>query len=441
LDMSSTVVVERDGITVRSETRDGRFRFDGVEVASDDPATRLSLASESISGAVALRAIHLIVAEPAVVIAGALQSVVDDSDMQGDVDARVSLAEPITGDLSFTGSVAEWPVVIAGTFGRDGTRWQSDVTLNRGPVFELPLAIRYDSASGVGTVTARHQLKIDQPLLAAVVPGWSEPFDLDRGTLHIDGTYTWGKASQGALRLGLEKARGNYEDYVGTGIHGDLRLELNDDGWRLTPSDLQLDRLEVGFPVTDVRFTLSGNASILHVDGLTAQLLGGSAAVGPFDYALPAGGASLVLELTGIDLQELLALEGDDVTGSGKLDGELPVVIVNNTPSVAGGQVRATGPGTIRLSSGLTSAFTQPGMDIALKALEDFSFEVLESSVDYRDNGDLQLGLRIQGRNPEIEKGRPIHYNLNVSENIPVLLRSLRLSEAVGKQIEKRVVR
>jgi hypothetical protein len=84
---------------------------------------------------------------------------------------------------------------------------------------------------------------------------------------------------------------------------------------------------------------------------------------------------------------------------------------------------------------------TQPGLDLALGALTDFRFDVLEASVNYSDAGDLQLGIRLEGRNPEIEKGRPIHYNLNVSENIPVLLQSLRLQDTFTERIEKEVLR
>ena len=41
--------------------------------------------------------------------------------------------------------------------------------------------------------------------------------------------------------------------------------------------------------------------------------------------------------------------------------------------------------------------------------LDDFHYDVLQSSVDYHENGKLLLGLRLQGSNPDLEKGRPVN--------------------------------
>jgi hypothetical protein len=49
------------------------------------------------------------------------------------------------------------------------------------------------------------------------------------------------------------------------------------------------------------------------------------------------------------------------------------------------------------------------------------------------------LAVRLEGYNPEIEGGRPFHYNLNISENLPALLQSLRLSDEVSERVERRI--
>jgi hypothetical protein len=61
------------------------------------------------------------------------------------------------------------------------------------------------------------------------------------------------------------------------------------------------------------------------------------------------------------------------------------------------------------------------------------------SDVDYAASGDLTLAVQLKGRNPEVESGRPIHYNLTLRENVPVLLESLRLQGRVTEGIERRV--
>jgi hypothetical protein len=144
--------------------------------------------------------------------------------------------------------------------------------------------------------------------------------------------------------------------------------------------------------------------------------------------------------LQDIDLAEVLALEGDDIVGTGRLDGELPVSIRNAVPSVQAGRVEARPPGgTIRLNPSFAGPSGQPGLDFALLALQDFRYSELVAGVNYAENGDLELAVRLMGRNPEIENGRAILYNLNISENIPVLLESLHLQDRLSEKIEERI--
>lgn len=50
------------------------------------------------------------------------------------------------------------------------------------------------------------------------------------------------------------------------------------------------------------------------------------------------------------------------------------------------------------------------GLEFALNALGDFRYRRLEAGVHYGEDGVLALGMRLEGRNPGVEGGRPIHY-------------------------------
>jgi hypothetical protein len=164
--------------------------------------------------------------------------------------------------------------------------------------------------------------------------------------------------------------------------------------------------------------------------------------VSAFDYHLVEKNTAFEVALEGVNLQEVLALEGDDVQGSGTIGGTLPVAIRAGAPSVSGGKVSAVPPrGRIQVSPALAAVTGQPGLDFALRALTDFYFSALDASVDYASDGELALGLSLRGGNPQVENGRPIHYNLNVTENVPVLLQSLRAQRAVIEGVERRVLR
>ncbi|WP_256431543.1 intermembrane phospholipid transport protein YdbH family protein [Stutzerimonas balearica] len=84
-------------------------------------------------------------------------------------------------------------------------------------------------------------------------------------------------------------------------------------------------------------------------------------------------------------------------------------------------------------------AAANPAMKLVTEALHDFHYSLLTSDVRYDETGKLQLGLRIEGRNPALEGGRPINFTISLEEDIPALLTSLQLSDRVSETIHRRV--
>jgi len=159
-------------------------------------------------------------------------------------------------------------------------------------------------------------------------------------------------------------------------------------------------------------------------------------------YPLDGAPVEFLVRASGVELAAVLALEGDEVTGEGVLDGELPVRLENGEVSVEGGRFSARpAGGVLRYAEAeqVAASLDQAGVGFAVSALADYRFDVLDVEVNYAANGDLLLAVRLEGRNPSFEGGRPIHYNLNVTENVPALLKSLQLSDEVELKVERRL--
>ena len=84
-------------------------------------------------------------------------------------------------------------------------------------------------------------------------------------------------------------------------------------------------------------------------------------------------------------------------------------------------------------------AETTPGMRQVAQALDDFHYDVLDAGVSYGEGGILVLDLALQGRNPALQDGRPIHLNIRLEEDVPALLASLQLSGKVSDVIQQRI--
>ncbi|MEQ8484973.1 MAG: YdbH domain-containing protein [Pseudomonadales bacterium] len=305
-----------------------------------------------------------------------------------------------------------------------------------------PFTAGYRPDSGRATVRAAAQRDVRGPLLGSLLKNWREPYDLTGGRLQADVDLTWDPAGGLGGRVGLrvDGAAGFAGATEASGISADLMVDGDAAGWTLRPTTVRAAVVDPGVPVTDLALRLGGSGERLTVADAEARLLGGRARLSDFDYRLADGSARFDVTLVDVDLARVLALEGEHFTGTGTLSGTLPVTLADNLPSVAGGRMAAAPPGgVIRVAPALAAGIGQPGLDFALRALQNFAYTELEADVDYAASGDLTLAVQLKGRNPEVESGRPIHYNLTLRENVPVLLESLRLQDRVTEGIERRV--
>jgi hypothetical protein len=280
------------------------------------------------------------------------------------------------------------------------------------------------------------------PLLERALRGWQEPWDLDAGRLGYDMDLSWRETAGigGSARVSLVDVSAHYGSILANGIDGEFSLRRAGSIWVFDETPVTVGSVDFGITATEISAFVGWNGAQLQVRGATAALLGGGVGAAPFYYYPATGYGGIDLRLVELSLAQVLALEGDDISGTGRLDGTLPIRLLGNVASIEGGRVRAAPPGgIIRVSEDFRVPSGQPGLDFALRALHNFDYSRLEADVDYAENGDLQLAVRLRGRNPDVEGGRPIHYNLNINENVPLLLKSLRLQDQVTREVERRV--
>ena len=298
------------------------------------------------------------------------------------------------------------------------------------PVIELAEEIR---------VQGPFRMEVNQPLLAEWL-GWEEAYDLTAGKLTGEMQVTSGDVLRYRVQGALTEGHAHYEDTKARGISGGYELQGEEDRWRASLQSVTVAEIDTGVIVSDVRFEGAVTPSQVILEDLSGALLGGTFVVEqPLAYDIEAERARFEVGVLNIDLAEVVALEGQEIRATGRLSGTLPIDVAGDAVTIEQGRLSAEGGGIIQLSEDLSRSVGQPGLDFALRALEDFRYSVLSTTVDYAGNGDLAAGIRLEGFNPAVESGRAIHYNLNISENVPVLLQSLRLQDEVTRKVERRV--
>jgi hypothetical protein len=82
------------------------------------------------------------------------------------------------------------------------------------------------------------------------------------------------------------------------------------------------------------------------------------------------------------------------------------------------------------------------GLDLALRALEDFRYRTLRVEVGGEITGEMTLAIRVEGSNPEVYDGYPIQLNLNLEGPLAAVVQGsttgFRVQDAVEKRFQER---
>jgi hypothetical protein len=249
-------------------------------------------------------------------------------------------------------------------------------------------------------------------------------------------------------RFELHNVGFDYDNYLFSGLN--LKFALS--GWphMMSPDDaeLQIDEVDIGLPLKDIqtRFaieldTQSGETKLTG-QTLAFNLLGGSASASQWWLDPVTQTGFVPLSLQDLALNQILALERNDFDSSGSINGSVPVHIKDGNIDIQQGKLGAIAPGgyiRYRPDQATKEMLLQSGKTkIVLDTLSDFQYDGLDVLLSYSPTGTLIANTALRGRNPGYESGREIRFNLTIEQNLGTLLQSLRMSEDVEKQIQKR---
>lgn len=333
---------------------------------------------------------------------------------------------------------------------------QASGRLNAQAELPIDLSLQHSSAEGLRleAKAAELFLRAGNPL-AQILADWPALLDLSGGRLNSKASLhlpTGSSIPQVNLDLALSDLGGLYDRATFSGLSGDLQLRLDARTLSASSSNLRLAEVDPGVAIGPTQLSARyqaphnqpGNGT-LKIDNAETRLIEGRLSLAPGQWRLSDDDWLLPLRLEGLNLDRLLTLyPAEGLAGSGLIDGDLPLRVQQGALSIAQGQLAARAPGGyLRFRSARFDALgrSNPAMQLVTRSLEDFRYSVLSSQVDYDRDGKLNLVMRLEGQNPAIEGGRPIHFNINLEEDIPTLLASLQLTDKVNEIITRRVQR
>lgn len=226
------------------------------------------------------------------------------------------------------------------------------------------------------------------------------------------------------------------------------RIELRPDGRFTARGDLNIDHTDAGVRLygPDLSYILTGYGNDrywLQLTPFSLSALDGIIAVPALGFDPLAPEIETRLAVSAFDLSRILALYPQEgLYGSGVLGGELPIQIKGTDIHIQNGHLLSGAEGgVIRYQPTAEVALMgqqNPGIGLALDALTDLRFDLLDLKLDYAPDGDAVMHARLKGYNPGWQQGRPVDLNLNIEENLLDLLRTLQLTGRVTDSIDRR---
>ena len=275
--------------------------------------------------------------------------------------------------------------------------------------------------------------------------------DLVAGAISGAGSFGFnGEGFEGGILFRLEDLSGYFAETAFFDLDTVLEIELTPDFAlrNAAPLEANLARVDSGLPLEDLRwnYEFDSASGVLEIHRLQAALLGGTVSLptlrldrGQLENLQPPVAVNLVLSDVDLALVTGLA-DYDELAVTGRVSGYLPLRVGPDGIRIEDGLIGALQPGgTIRYTP--QQPASDPRMQTVNELLSDYRFETLNSYVRLDESGELLLQTEITGTNPTVNPGQPINLNVNISDNIPELLRSLRAGREISRVLEEQLNR
>lgn len=275
--------------------------------------------------------------------------------------------------------------------------------------------------------------------------------DIVAGNVSAEAQLWWKRQSDkrwnigGPVSLKLQNFSGFYQGNFFVDLNTEITGEVTDPFGLRSNGDLSatIATIDVGLPMSNIewQYRFDTSAMQFRVEGLNIEVLGGSVSVPEFDYDATQDENELGIVLTGLNLASIVNLaDYPALVVEGLISGYLPLRLSGDRFTIEQGLVAALNPGgSIRYTPANSVPSSNPSIKLVNDALSNYQFETLNTEVFYDENGDLRMEIQLQGINPDMNDGQAINVNINITDNIPTLLRSLQASRVITDALEQRL--
>ncbi len=314
-------------------------------------------------------------------------------------------------------------------------------------LFTLRLSHNLKTGKGDAVVAASKPVLFSQERpLSTAVTGWALPGDLTNGKLRVKSFLRWPPLRMTA-RISLNNGQGFFKDIHFSGLSTSQNLELLPVLRTRSSGPITIATVDAGVPIRNLSTKIDLKPSgkplpIIILENSQASLLGGTVSNDYIHIDPQRPTLRTTIHIHDIHLADLLTLQqvkGLKVTG--RVSGELPIRLDKEGFHVDSGRLHNEQAGGVieYTPSGDNGLKDSPLTGYALKALEEFHYNLLAASAKYSPDGNLEVTLHLEGKSPKLDTNRPVHLNITTQQNLLSLIKSLRYSDSLTNEIDREV--
>lgn len=313
----------------------------------------------------------------------------------------------------------------------------------------LDLKGQHDQSAGAGSATVALAPVVFRrggrqpgglaPALAAGLP----PLD---GSVAVDGSVRWAKAAiSPSPTLRLKALAFEMDGTRVRDLTGNLRFTS------LLPPVTAPDQVvsaTVESAGETLKLKLTGQLTAkpaLKLAQASLGAAGGTITTSPLTVENGRSRIETVLTVDGVELAEITRIIGlSGLSGTGKLDGTIPVSFADGKVAIAGGRLAARGPGLLSYRpDNLPPQIAAAGdaVDLTLRVLSGFHYEKLSLDLDKAATGEGTVLLALSGRNPDVAADQPYNFNIRIDSNFDRLVQYALLSLTSAQELLDRAAR
>ena len=205
---------------------------------------------------------------------------------------------------------------------------------------------------------------------------------------------------------------------------------------------ISIQRIDAGIPLENlfVSYHIEGAAPPrIAIEQAQFSLLQGTVSLAPAIIDPALARSDTLIRISNIDLESFFNLiKVDGLTGSGRLDGQIPLTLKENRVTITRGHLAARAPGVLRFQSEKASqllASAGKEMSLLLQAVQDFHYTQLSLDLDKGFTHDLVAKLSLLGNNPEVKDGQAFRLNIKLETDIDKILQSINQAYNLSHEI------